>query len=73
MEINNNQYIEIISTLEMIERTNNAIKFHLQLEKPDLLAIKQYEKLKANYIEQLSKLLSVFNIQIQHSNILEYS
>ncbi len=73
MEINNNQHIEIITTLELIERANNAIKFHSQLEIPDLLAIKQYETLKANYLKQLSKLLAVFNIEIQQTNILQFA
>jgi len=71
MEIQNSQYIEIITTLEMIERANNAVKFHNQIQNPDILAIKQYQKLKTDYLKQLSELLSVYNIKIEQTDLIE--
>jgi hypothetical protein len=51
MEIQENQYIEIVTTLEMIDWVNKAIRFHKQLPNPDILAIQQYENLRFGYIQ----------------------
>ncbi len=71
MEIQNPQYIEIVTTLEMVARTNEAIKFHKKMVKPDLLAIRQYERLKADYLQQLSNLLSQYEIEIRQPERVE--
>ena len=63
MELQNTQFIEIISTLEMIDRANKAIEFHSKSESPDLLAIKQYESLRTDYMLQLNKLFQNFQIE----------
>jgi hypothetical protein len=42
MEVQNELFIEILSTLEKIERMNKAVEFHSELEEPDLSAITQY-------------------------------
>jgi len=55
----------------MIERVSNAIKFHSETPNPDILAIKQYQKLKKDYLNQLSKLLAIYNIQVNQTNLIE--
>jgi len=65
MELQNNQFIEIITTLEMIDRANKAIGFHKQLATPDILAIQQYERLRTDYMQQLNKLLQNFQLEIR--------
>jgi len=67
MELHNAQYIEIITTLEMIDKANKAIGFHKQLANPDLMAIQQYERLRCDYMQQLSNVLQDFQIEIRQS------
>jgi len=69
MNLQNPQYIEIVTNLEMIDRANKAIAFHRQLPAPDLLAIQQYESLRAGYLQQLAKLLNNFEIRIQQPEV----
>jgi len=71
MEIEKQQYIEIVSTLEQLERVNVAINFHKKLSRPDVLAIQQYERLKADYFQQLAQLLAQYEIEIRQPELVE--
>ena len=69
MEIKDARHIEIIHTLEKIERLNGDIHFHkAKEEKVDDLAIEQYERMKAQLTEQLIGLLAGFDLNLEVAN-----
>jgi hypothetical protein len=59
--------LEIQTLLELIERANKAIDFHLQTETPDTNSIENYERLKMQYFEQLAEIFSKMNIPLKLS------
>ncbi len=63
--LENPLYIEVLSTLEQIERMNKAIAFHQSFETPDQLAIEQYQYLKNDFTRQLVELLKQLNIAVE--------
>lgn len=58
---------EIQNLLEMIERANKAIAFHLQASEPDKNSIQNYERLKMQYFEQLAEIFNKMNIPLKLS------
>jgi hypothetical protein len=52
---------------ELIERTKAAITAHRQYDKPDLMAIGQYEELQTRYIQELAELLQPLDLVLQFS------
>ncbi|MBK7873882.1 MAG: hypothetical protein IPJ74_26125 [Saprospiraceae bacterium] len=65
MEIRDERMIEIFHTLEKIERINNAIHFHQEQQKPDKLAIDQYQSLKSGLTQQLVELLAKLELNLE--------
>lgn len=64
MEIQNELQIEILHTLEKIERVNKAAAFHRIQPDPDLLAINQYLNLKKELTNQLLSLLATMDVRL---------
>jgi hypothetical protein len=64
MEIENELDIEIFQTLNQIKRTEEIIEFHKNQEDFSELAISQYQRLKADLSNQLSFLLSKYNLNV---------
>jgi hypothetical protein len=58
---------DIQNLLELIERANKAIAFHLQATEPDKNSIENYERLKMGYYEQLAEIFSKMNIPLKLS------
>lgn len=65
MEVHNELLIEILTTLEKIERMNKAIEFHSEMEDPDLSAITQYQSVKNDLSKQLTGLLVRFGVKLE--------
>ena len=65
MEIESDLDIEIFQTLNQIKRTEEIIEFHRNQEGFSELAINQYQRLKADLSNQLSVLLSKYNLNVQ--------
>jgi hypothetical protein len=54
----------IKSLLEMIERANAMLARHQAMEPPDSLQVQQYQRLRQDYLGQLSVLLAKFQVQV---------
>ena len=65
MEIESDLDIEIFQTLNQIKRTEEIIEFHRNQEDFSELAIHQYQRLKTDLSNQLSVLLSKYNLNVQ--------
>ena len=65
MEIESDLDIEIFQTLNQIKRTEEIIEFHKNQEDFSELTINQYQRLKADLSNQLSILLSKYNLNVQ--------
>ena len=65
MEIESDLDIEIFQTLNQIKRTEEIIEFHKNQEDFSELAIYQYQRLKVDLSNQLSILLSKYNLNVQ--------
>ena len=65
MEVHSELLVEILATLEKIERMNNAILFHSNSDEPDLIAIAQYKRVKNDLSKQLTGLLANFGLDLQ--------
>lgn len=53
----------ILSTLELIERTNKAIELHQAYGTPDQLAVEQYMELRENHLAFLAELMQDFGVE----------
>jgi hypothetical protein len=53
----------ILSTLELIERTNKAIQMPQSYGTPDQLAMEQYIELRENHLAFLAELLQDFGVE----------
>ncbi|MES2730659.1 MAG: hypothetical protein V4714_02890 [Bacteroidota bacterium] len=65
MNIENPLLIEILTTLERIDRANKAIDFHKGQADPDGNSIQNYARLKEDFTQQLAQLLKHLDIVIQ--------
>ncbi len=65
MEITDSVQIEILNTLQKIERINKAIAFHKAMDLPDALAIEQYKQVKEQLAKQLIGLLENIDVKLQ--------
>jgi hypothetical protein len=64
MEVQNSLHIQILTTLETIERVNKSIARHKGAPEPDQLAITQWTDIKENLIGQLQELLTELDIKL---------
>jgi len=65
MKLEDERYIQIVQTLEKVERLNRAIDFHEQQEEVDQLAVEQYRTVKAQLTEQLIDILRSLNLDLE--------
>lgn len=65
MKLEDERYIQIVQTLEKVERLNRAIEFHEQQEEVDQLAVEQYRTVKAQLTEQLIDILRSLNLDLE--------
>jgi len=65
MKPEDERYIQIVQTLEKVERLNRAIEFHEQQEEVDQLAVEQYRTVKAQLTEQLIDILRSLNLDLE--------
>jgi len=65
MKPEDERYIQIVQTLEKVERLNRAIDFHEQQEEVDQLAVEQYRTVKAQLTEQLIDILRSLNLDLE--------
>ena len=58
----------IFDLLNLIEKANNAILRHKSLEKPDVLAIEGFDRIRQQYIDELNQMIAEFGLQVEASN-----
>ena len=59
-----NLHNEVIDLLGRIERLNAIEELHHNQPEPDKLALEGYQRLRQQYIDQLSRLLQSINIKV---------
>ena len=61
----NDQLIEITVTLNQIKKVDRMMEFHRQFDEPDVEAIENYLRLRADLLGQLGELLEAFGLEIK--------
>lgn len=56
--------VQIERLLELIQGTNKLLTLHRSVEKPNLMAIADYEELRKQYINELTELLKEYDIKV---------
>jgi hypothetical protein len=56
---------KVARLMELVARKTEAIRIHQLHEKPDRLAIDQYEQKRAEYLNELSILMQTYGIRVQ--------
>ena len=64
MNIEDPLMIEILSTLDRMDKANKAIIFHKSQPMPDANSIGNYERQKADFLEQLATLLHEYQVEV---------
>ncbi len=65
MEIQDEIYIRIIQTLDLIKRAEKSILRHQQREDKDATAVANYEELKARFTTELLELLEKVGVNLK--------
>ena len=65
-EISKSEYLKeaIFDLLNLIERTNNSIVRHKNIENPDGLAIQGFERIRQQYIDELNQMMLEFGLHV---------
>ena len=63
-QIVSDKMVQIERLLELIQGTNKLLTLHRSLEKPNQMAIADYEELRKQYINELTELLKEYDITI---------
>lgn len=56
--------VQIERLLELIQGTNKLLTLHRSVEKPNQMAIADNEKLRGNYMSELSELLREYDLTV---------
>ncbi|MCU0391219.1 MAG: hypothetical protein MUE81_08885 [Thermoflexibacter sp.] len=70
MEIQENKELDYLvdavrGLLELIDRTNKIIQFHLKRDEPDMLAVEGYQRRKRKFVAQLVEMLAEHDIDVK--------
>jgi hypothetical protein len=65
-EISKSEYLKeaIFDLLNLIERANNSIIRHKNLENPDNLAIEGFGRIRQQYIDELNQMMLEFGLHV---------
>ncbi|CAN5274917.1 hypothetical protein BH09BAC4_BH09BAC4_20620 [soil metagenome] len=63
-QIVSDKMVQIERLLELIQGINKLLTLHRSLEKPNQMAIADYEELRKQYINELTELLKEYDITI---------
>lgn len=68
--ISKSKYLKeaISDLLNLIERANNSIFRHQNLENPDILAIEGFERIRQQYIVELNQMMTEFGLHVGNTN-----
>ena len=68
--ISKSEYLKeaIFDLLNLIERANNSILRHKNLENPDILAIAGFERIRQQYIDELNQMMTEFGLHFGNAN-----
>ena len=61
----NKRLVEIVNTLQQIEKANKMLAFHLRFEQPDRNAIENFQRLKYSFLHHLAVLLEEYEGQVK--------
>ena len=69
-EISKSDYLKeaIFDLLNLIERANNSIARHKNIEKIDGMAIEGFERIRQQYIDELNQIMIEFGLHVDKSN-----
>ncbi|GAB4018606.1 hypothetical protein GCM10028808_53720 [Spirosoma migulaei] len=56
--------VQIERLLELIQGTNKLLTLHKRIDKPNQMAIADYEELRKQYINELTDLLKEYDIKV---------
>lgn len=55
----------ISDLLELIERANQSIERHRNTDKPNLVVLEGFERLRQQYLDQLNEIFAEFGFQLR--------
>jgi tRNA A37 N6-isopentenylltransferase MiaA len=61
------EQVRLMRLLELIRSTNRLISLHQDDDESSRFSIKQYEELKAEYLQELENLMMPFGVHIQQA------
>ncbi len=61
------EQVRLMRLLELIRSTNRLISLHQEEDESSRFSIKQYQELKAEYLQELESLMMPFGVHIQQA------